>query len=195
MTEDDKPKESKNVCYRRGLTPPPAVNPSTETSGDTLVTNEYQDLLKKYLPYVITLMLLFFIAMKVKSCVTPERHVPVNFTYSVSTDEQLKASLNNAKNKHKPVMIEFYASWCGYCTKLEKEYLSLESVQNGLNKFVTIQMDVSDQNEEQVKIMRDYNVGGTPTLIFIDKSGNVDATVYFTSNIQQDIANEVGKLS
>ncbi|HTM64515.1 MAG TPA: protein-disulfide reductase DsbD [Gammaproteobacteria bacterium] len=97
------------------------------------------------------------------------------FTY-VDSLPKVKAKLAAAKSQHKPVMMEFFATWCPFCKQVDKEVLSEPEIRKSMKSFVTIRVDVSERNPELAKIMEEYNVFGVPTMVFYDKNGNlVDA--------------------
>jgi len=92
-------------------------------------------------------------------------------------------------------MMEFYATWCGYCRMLDAKVLSLASIQQYLRKMVTIRMDVSDQTGEQQDLMEQYKAPGTPTLVFFNKEGNLDTVIYNSERVEDDLHAELKKLT
>ena len=93
------------------------------------------------------------------------------FTY-VDTLPALQRKIAAAKEMQKPVMIEFFATWCPFCKKVDTEVLSNDNIRNKMKAFATIRVDISERNPELAKIMEQYQVLGVPTMIFIDKHGN-----------------------
>lgn len=82
-------------------------------------------------------------------------------------DEGLKL----AQEQKKPVMMDFYADWCGYCVKMDKETYPDENVIAESERFITIKVDLTESDEKATAIAQKYNVQGFPTLIFIDSEG------------------------
>ncbi len=73
-----------------------------------------------------------------------------------------------AKKNSKSVFLHFYATWCSYCTKMEKESFQDDSIAEYLNdNFVSIRVDVD--KEQNIADM--YNVFGLPTTYFFSSSG------------------------
>lgn len=60
-----------------------------------------------------------------------------------------------------PIVVYFYASWCGPCRKMGPEFESLSGELEGLYKFLKISVD--DSEEAAI----DFKVTAVPTLIFI----------------------------
>lgn len=74
-----------------------------------------------------------------------------------------------AKAENKPVLIDFWASWCHWCMKMDEEVLSDKEVVAFVSQnFVPVKID-SDL-EQNSKLLRLYSVYGTPTFIILDKN-------------------------
>lgn len=92
------------------------------------------------------------------------------FTY-VDTLPKLQQKLTIAAAANKPVMIEFFATWCPVCKRVDAEVLSDDVIRQQMKAFMTIRVDLSERNPELAKIMETYHVLGVPTLVFFDKQG------------------------
>ena len=98
---------------------------------------------------------------------------PVDHLFSsVATLDELHDKLKKAKSEGKPVMIEFYASWCPSCRALDTHVFSTPSIQKLLQPFSNIRVDLTRKTDDLVQIAMYYQVYGTPTFIFYDKEGN-----------------------
>lgn len=107
------------------------------------------------------------------------------FTY-IDTLSALKNKLAQAKQQHKPVMMEFFAAWCSSCKEVDREILSDTSIRSSMKSFVTIRVDVSERNAELSRMMAAYNVVGVPTMLFFDKNGQL----YDASNLNDGITKD-----
>ncbi|MDY6852890.1 MAG: thioredoxin fold domain-containing protein [Thermodesulfobacteriota bacterium] len=68
----------------------------------------------------------------------------------------------------KKIFINFYAGWCKYCHKLEKETFGDQTVADYLSEnFVLIRVN-ADQNKD---LATSYSVRGLPMSWFVDHSG------------------------
>jgi len=194
MPNDDFPPERKNTFYRRDLSKL-TTDQSAENSQPSLQNNVEQNPLVKFLPGIIAVTAIIGLIYLLKSCMMPEKHTPIYFTYTTYTANELQTALLQAKTLQKPVMMEFYATWCGYCRMLDAKVLSLASIQQYLRKMVTIRMDVSDQTGEQQDLMEQYKAPGTPTLVFFNKEGNLDTVIYNSERVEDDLHAELKKLT
>lgn len=91
-----------------------------------------------------------------------------------SLDEGLK----QAQATHRPVMIDFFATWCGPCKMMDEEVWPDKAVAAAAGKFVTVRLDV-DQHETEA---RQYNIDSIPAVVFLDAAGKeVDRSVGLVS--------------
>lgn len=107
------------------------------------------------------------------------------FTY-VDTLPQLQQKLRTAKSEHRPVMIEFFASWCPVCKGVDREILSDDTVQNSMRGFKAIRVDVSETNPDLMRLMQEYQVYSVPTMVFYDKNGNLFQADELSDGISKD---------
>ena len=75
--------------------------------------------------------------------------------------------LEIARNENKPVIVDLYADWCGYCKTLENEIFPAPAVEKLLKKYVSIRIN----GEQYPNFMERYSVTGFPTILFLDKNG------------------------
>jgi thioredoxin-related protein len=73
-----------------------------------------------------------------------------------------------AKQEGKKVFIHFYADWCAYCKKMEKETLSNSAVIDSLNQdFIPVLVN-SDKDRE---LARQFFIRGLPSTWFVSDTG------------------------
>ncbi len=88
----------------------------------------------------------------------------LNFVKVKNIDE-LKEVMKNSK---KPVMIDFWASWCVACEELEDITFKDKEVFKKLQNFTLIKVDVTQNNEDDKALQKMFEIIGPPTLVFWD---------------------------
>lgn len=86
--------------------------------------------------------------------------------------QQLQAQLKQAEQDGKWVLLDFYADWCVSCKVMEKTVFAKADVQNALADVRLLQADVTVNSKEQQQLMKDLQILGPPTILFIDPQGN-----------------------
>jgi len=110
----------------------------------------------------ISIQLLFNIFLGVKKT----SHLDFKYIKNIS---ELNYELKNTK---KPIMLDFWASWCVSCKELEDITFSHKDVQKELKKYKLLKIDMTENSTEDQALQKRFKVFGPPALIFFDKNGN-----------------------
>lgn len=99
----------------------------------------------------------------------------------VNTVAELETRLAEAKAQGKPVMLDYFATWCTDCVRMEKTTFADPRVRKIMtSRFVALQADVTDPNNADTKaIKKRYGVFGPPALLFFDAQGNEIKDMHF----------------
>lgn len=92
---------------------------------------------------------------------------------TVTRKQELDQYLAGAMAKGQPVMLDFYADWCISCVELDLITFADSGVQNSLQDFLRIKVDVTANDEESKILNKTYGVIGPPALIFFDGKGTI----------------------
>ena len=81
--------------------------------------------------------------------------------------------LQEAQNLKKPVVIDFYATWCSPCRELEEvTFHDAALVKEAESDYVMVKVDLTKAgNRLNERLLREYDVKGVPTVVFLDRNG------------------------
>ena len=91
---------------------------------------------------------------------------------TVKSVEDLEREVAAASAAGRPVMLDFYADWCISCKEFEKYTFSDPQVIAALGNAVTLQADVTANDERDQSLLKRFNLIGPPGIIFWDTAGN-----------------------
>lgn len=106
-------------------------------------------------------ILIFLVLSLFVFCVAPTASAEIKW---ISSYDQ---ALSQAKSQGKPIMVDFYTEWCGWCKRLDQETYQDQRVAIISMSFICLKLD-GDKNSA---LAQKYNVSGYPTVLFLDASG------------------------
>lgn len=91
----------------------------------------------------------------------------------VKTMDQISTRMREARTQNKPLLIDFFASWCTDCLRMERSTFKDPRVSALLDsEFITLQVDVTDPDDPESRaIKKHFNVFGPPAMLFFSASG------------------------
>ena len=93
---------------------------------------------------------------------------PAGDSAALPWEHDLPAALSKAGTENKLVMVDFYADWCQWCKRLDKNTFSDASVQRALASVVSVRLNGEREGREAAAR---FNVEGYPTLVFLNAAG------------------------
>lgn len=82
-----------------------------------------------------------------------------------------------AQSAGKPVLIDYWASWCVQCQRMETNTFENRKVERALASFVLVRADVTADDSATTALLHRFNVFGPPTLVFLNGHGATIANV------------------
>ncbi|MBX7056427.1 MAG: thioredoxin family protein [Leptospirales bacterium] len=83
-------------------------------------------------------------------------------------DGQIKEALEQAGRNQQPLMLDFYADWCGYCRRLVEDVYPNPVVREISVRFLQLRVN----GDRFRAISRRYRVQGFPTQVFLNADGS-----------------------
>jgi thioredoxin 1 len=88
-------------------------------------------------------------------------------TSAADTQEIVEDSVSNeALNDSLPTVVDFFATWCGPCKKMEPLFEQLKEKYAGKVNFVTIDVDKYPYDAQR------FGVDAMPTFVFLNADGD-----------------------
>jgi len=96
--------------------------------------------------------------------------------YAPSNDitwtNDIESAQKLANNSDKNIVVFFTADWCSPCRIMKRKVFADNQVMKAINsKVVSVEINIDDPNSEA--LVKQYNIGATPTTIFINPEGKV----------------------
>jgi len=114
-----------------------------------------------------------------------EKAKAANQIKPIKWERNFASALKTARATQKPIMIDFYATWCGPCKILDAVIYPAPEVAKEAQNFVSLKVDVDKQQE----LARQFQVRNLPTILFLDSSGQeIHRTAGIVSDPNQQIS-------
>ncbi|HEX9187693.1 MAG TPA: thioredoxin family protein, partial [Vicinamibacteria bacterium] len=92
--------------------------------------------------------------------------VPVAIKWEKNFEEALK----KAKKAGKPIIVDFWADWCGWCHRLDRTTYADPWVARKAQDFVAVKVNTEGSRKE-LDVALKYHVAGLPTIVFLSPEG------------------------
>ena len=100
-----------------------------------------------------------------------------------------KQAVTESQKTHHLMMVDFWATWCGWCKQLDAQTYPNPTVQAEARNFIPLKLN-ADTNG--AALARRYGVQGLPTVLFLDSKGHLYGSIVgfraapqFTSAMKQ----------
>lgn len=95
--------------------------------------------------------------------------------YSYHGDTEWHTNVTEAKevaaDQGKPVLVYYWTTWCTYCKDYNEKVYSSQAVQNRLDEFVLLAVNLDSDQEAAVRIKNRYDADYPPQHVVITPDG------------------------
>lgn len=109
-----------------------------------------------------------------------------NANWLTSFEDAQKTAL--ATNRF--IIVDFWATWCGPCLEMEKTVWNNNQLEETLEGFVKLKIDIDENRELATK----YGISSIPYILIIDANGKVIQNILGFQNIQ-NLKSEIEKFN
>ena len=104
--------------------------------------------------------------------------------------KEVEDALARAKREGKPALLDFYATWCTDCVRMEKTTFADHRVRAVMRNYVLIKADVTDNNDASTAIKQKFGVFGPPALLLFGANGEEKQELRFYGyrNVEEFLA-------
>jgi thiol:disulfide interchange protein len=85
----------------------------------------------------------------------------------IAWEGSFESAMQRARVEKKPIMVNFYTDWCGWCKELDSKVFPDETVVSESKNWVSVKINA----EKRPDVAGAYGVTGFPTTIFAQGSG------------------------
>jgi thiol-disulfide isomerase/thioredoxin len=92
-------------------------------------------------------------------------------TQGIVWEKDFDKAMALAQEHDKPVLVDFWANWCGWCHRLDRTTYVDPVVGAKAENFVSVKVN-TEGNRREVEVVETYRVHNLPTILFLSPRGH-----------------------
>jgi len=99
-----------------------------------------------------------------------EAPAPAAPPVAIKWEKNFEEALKKARRAGKPIIVDFWADWCGWCHRLDRTTYADPWVARRAQDFVAVKVNTEGSRKE-LDVALKYHVTSLPTIVFISPEG------------------------
>jgi len=134
-------------------------------------TQQHRKHTKRILKIIAVILALYGVGVILTAITHKQNIVAGRQWHSVETTQDLKMYLAQAQTKQQPTLVEFYATWCTSCKKIEAEVFPDPEIRRQLEQFMLLRVDITNMDPQQHELLTSLQIYGPPAILVFNKEG------------------------
>lgn len=155
--------------------------------------DEFRSMSVKSLAFIVSVILVFLSAVWIigainggVSTLTPLKYQSLENSTHGKKGYSVDMLMSEIKASKRPVIVDFTKESCAACKELDVVTFADMNVKEAFKDYTFIQVDITNNTEQDQEMLKHFGIFGTPNILFFDKNGELIKDKTITGFIAPD---------